>query len=87
MGKALEGVRVLDMTHVQSGASCAQILAWMAADVVKLKDAKTVNGKTVTIKVDGATVMINDAKVTTADIGASNGVIHVIDKVILPLKN
>ena len=37
MGKALEGVRVLDMTHVQSGASCAQILAWMGADVVKLE--------------------------------------------------
>ena len=37
MGKALEGVRVLDMTHVQSGASCAQMLAWMGADVVKLE--------------------------------------------------
>ena len=37
MGKALEGVCVLDMTHVQSGASCAQILAWMGADVVKLE--------------------------------------------------
>jgi len=37
VGKALEGVRVLDMTHVQSGASCAQILAWMGADVVKLE--------------------------------------------------
>jgi hypothetical protein len=37
VGKALEGVRVLDMTHVQSGASCAQTLAWMGADVVKLE--------------------------------------------------
>ena len=37
MEKALEGVRVLDMTHVQSGASCAQMLAWMGADVVKLE--------------------------------------------------
>ena len=37
MGKALEGVRVLDMTHVQSGASCAQIRAWMGADMVKLE--------------------------------------------------
>ena len=37
MGKALEGVRVLDMAHVQSGLSCTQILAWMGADVVKLE--------------------------------------------------
>ena len=38
----------------------------------------------ITVKVDGDTVMINDAKVTAADIAASNGVIHVIDTVILP---
>ncbi|MFE3174902.1 formyl-CoA transferase [Amycolatopsis sp. NPDC059090] len=37
MGKALEGVRVLDMTHVQSGPSSTQILAWLGADVVKLE--------------------------------------------------
>ena len=55
-----------------------------AADVVKLKDAKTVNGATVKITVNGKTVMINDAKVTKADIVASNGVIHVIDTVLLP---
>jgi uncharacterized surface protein with fasciclin (FAS1) repeats len=56
----------------------------MAADVVKLKEAKTVNGKMLQVKVNGSDVMINDAKVTSADIVASNGVIHVIDSVVLP---
>jgi uncharacterized surface protein with fasciclin (FAS1) repeats len=59
----------------------------IAADVVKLKQAKTVNGATVAVKVDGGNVMINNAKVTTADIEASNGVIHVIDTVLLPPSN
>lgn len=55
-----------------------------AADVVKLTEAKTVNGKPLSISVKGGSVMINGAKVTTADVAASNGVIHVIDSVILP---
>ena len=37
MGKALDGVKVLDMTHVQSGPSCTQILAWLGADVLKVE--------------------------------------------------
>jgi uncharacterized surface protein with fasciclin (FAS1) repeats len=59
----------------------------MTADVVKLKEAKTVNGAMVAVKVDGGNVMINNAKVTTGDIEASNGVIHVIDTVLLPPAN
>ena len=59
----------------------------MAADVVKLTEAKTLNGMMVKVKVNGGTVMINDATVTSADIAASNGVIHVIDSVLLPPAN
>src|SRR5512135_1494877 len=49
----------------------------MAADVVKLSTAKTVEGKPVTFKVDGNKVMVNDAQLIIADLPASNGVIHV----------
>ena len=56
----------------------------MAADVVKFKEEKTVNGKMLKVTVKGSTVMINDAKVTATDVVASNEVIHVIDSVLLP---
>lgn len=55
-----------------------------AADVTKMTSAKTVNGKELKLKVTDAGVMVNDAKVITADVHASNGVIHVIDTVLLP---
>ena len=55
-----------------------------AKDIVKLDSAKTVNGQSVTIKVMGDTVHVDGATVTTADIEASNGVIHVIDSVLMP---
>lgn len=56
----------------------------MSGDLSDGMEAETVEGSTVTISIDGDTVMVNDATVTTADIEASNGVIHVIDSVIMP---
>jgi uncharacterized surface protein with fasciclin (FAS1) repeats len=55
-----------------------------AADVVKLQSAKAVSGDTITVKVMDGKVYVDDANVTKTDIQASNGVIHVIDTVILP---
>jgi transforming growth factor-beta-induced protein len=56
----------------------------MAADVVELSSANTASGEAVTISVIDGEVMINDAKVIITDIEASNGVIHVIDSVLIP---
>ena len=56
----------------------------MAADVAKMKTAKTVQGTDVKIKVVDDKVMVNDAEVIKADIACTNGVIHVIDTVIIP---
>ena len=56
----------------------------MAADLVKLKTAKTVGGGSLTIKVTGDKVMVNNANVVKTDIVTDNGVIHVIDTVLLP---
>jgi uncharacterized surface protein with fasciclin (FAS1) repeats len=55
-----------------------------AADVVKLNSAKTLNGKSVRIRVAGMNVFVNSAKVTKPDVAASNGVIHVINRVLIP---
>jgi uncharacterized surface protein with fasciclin (FAS1) repeats len=59
----------------------------MAADVVNLTAADTALGKPISIKVEDGKVFINGAQVTATDIAASNGVIHVIDSVILPPGN
>ncbi len=58
----------------------------MAADVIKANGAKpaTLNGAALDIAVRGGKVYVNDAMVTAADVAASNGVIHVIDTVVLP---
>jgi uncharacterized surface protein with fasciclin (FAS1) repeats len=56
----------------------------MANEVVKLHEAKTVNGKDVRIMVDGGMVMVDNANVVKTDIQCTNGVIHVIDAVLIP---
>jgi uncharacterized surface protein with fasciclin (FAS1) repeats len=56
----------------------------MAADVVNLTSATTVNGGDLAIRVEDGSVFVNDAKVVKTDIKTSNGVIHVVDTVILP---
>ena len=55
----------------------------MAGDVVKLKEAKTVQGQSLTVSTTGG-VKVDGANVTKTDIEASNGVIHVIDAVVMP---
>jgi uncharacterized surface protein with fasciclin (FAS1) repeats len=55
-----------------------------ASEVAKLSSAKTVNGQAVTVAASTGAVMVDQAKVTKADVMASNGVIHVIDTVLLP---
>jgi uncharacterized surface protein with fasciclin (FAS1) repeats len=71
-------------------AALAKILTYhvvpgkvMAADV-KTGEVKTVQGQSVKLEVSGGKVTVDGANVVKADVGASNGVIHVIDKVILP---
>ncbi|MCS7190056.1 MAG: fasciclin domain-containing protein [Fimbriimonadales bacterium] len=75
--KDKEALRQVLLYHVVAGKV-------MSKDVVKLRSAKTLQGQNITIRVQRNTVRINDAKVVKADIECTNGVIHVIDKVILP---
>ena len=56
----------------------------LAAQVTKMNSAKTVNGQSIAISVNEGTVMVDNAKVVKTDILCSNGVIHVIDSVVLP---
>jgi uncharacterized surface protein with fasciclin (FAS1) repeats len=72
-----EKLKAILLYHVVSGDVTA-------AQVVKMSSAKTVNGQNLKLTVDDRTVMVNDAKVVKADVLASNGVIHVIDTVLLP---
>ncbi len=73
----IEQLKAVLTYHVVSGKV-------MAADVVKLDSATTVNGADVAISVEQQSVKVNTATVVAADVMATNGVIHVIDTVILP---
>jgi uncharacterized surface protein with fasciclin (FAS1) repeats len=55
-----------------------------AADAETLSSAKTLNGKSIRIRTAGMNLFVNSAKVTKADVTASNGVIHVINRVLIP---
>jgi len=72
-----EQLKAILTYHVVSGAV-------KAADVVKLTSAKTVQGSSVKIKINGGTVMVDNAKVVKTDVATDNGIIHVIDTVIMP---
>ena len=56
----------------------------LAGQVTKMNSAKTINGQSLTISANNGTVMVDNAKVVKTDILCSNGVIHVIDSVVLP---
>lgn len=82
---------VEDLLKPENKAKLVSILTYhvvpgkvMAADVVKLTEAKTVQGQAAKITVKDGKVMVDGANVVKTDIGTSNGVIHVIDAVILP---
>ena len=82
---------VEDLLKPENKAKLAAILTYhvvagkvMAKEAMKLHEAKTANGEELMIKTSMGSVMINDAKVVKTDIVCSNGVIHVIDTVLLP---
>src|SRR5271157_4415784 len=72
-----EKLRAILLYHVVSGKVEAK-------DAMKLSSAKTVNGESLNLMAHGDSLMINNATVVKADIECSNGVIHVIDTVLLP---
>ena len=77
LGKDPAKLKAVLLYHVVSGKVTA-------ADVVKLTSAATLQGAKAKISVKGGKVFVNQAQVVTADVMASNGVIHVINSVILP---
>ena len=87
----LPAATLADLLKPENKAKLVAILTYhvvpgkvMASQVTGLKSAKTVNGQSVTISVMDGKVMIDKAHVVKTDIATSNGVIHVIDTVLLP---
>ena len=72
-----EALKAVLLHHVVPGSV-------KAADVMGLSSAETANGSSVSIATENGTVRVDEATVLTADIEASNGIIHVIDSVIMP---
>ena len=77
LGKDRAKLRAVLLYHVVKGKVTAK-------QVVKLRSAKTLNGQSVQIRVRGGKVAVGGATVTSADVAASNGVVHVIDTVLIP---
>ena len=77
LGKDRAKLRAVLLYHVAAGRVTA-------AKVVKLHSVKTLNGQSVKVRVSQGKVTIGGAGVVATDIAASNGVIHVIDKVLIP---
>jgi uncharacterized surface protein with fasciclin (FAS1) repeats len=82
---------VEELLKPENKAKLTAILAYhvvpgkvMAADVVKVSNAKTVQGASIKVNAAGGKVTVDNASVVKTDIGASNGVIHVIDTVLMP---
>ena len=77
LGKDKAKLRAVLLYHVVKGKVTA-------AQAMKLRSAKTLNGKPLSIRVSGGKVLVGGATVTKADVMASNGVIHVVNKVLIP---
>ncbi len=89
--EALPAGTLEDLLKPENKEKLASILKYhvvsgevMSSDLQDGQTAPTVEGSNITVKLDGQNAMINDARVVAADVEASNGVVHVIDKVIMP---
>ena len=87
----LPAATLQDLLKPENKAKLQRILTYhvvagrvSSADVAKMRSAKAVSGDTIDIAANGGSVTVDDAKVVKTDIAATNGVIHVIDSVILP---